>query len=545
MEDLVKNVTDGEAVNKLASQVDTEKRGQFFEGCVELKQFHTKLQALEQQLKEQIERGKERVKQILEKSREQSTQLKDSQNIAMGLMTNKEGSRVRAKAEEILIGPVSVKEPVNQTTKKNETKEIDSSAKNLDITFRDHNFNSADHPADVNQATATNTEDPKLSKSVRFSVGGPDLILADFRTKLHVDTTRYNRLVEDTEKQNTCNYFLDHNQNVKKEIKTTTDEKYHPKLGTVWKETKLKFGSLLHNIVKENEEINKSDIKRRELYAHQERKKKNQMQIKQLSLVIDQLCPAGIYQIDNNYRLHLHNTSKFAINLDSEYASQTKINQKYIQCIRRCNQMPRRSPTHHQMTASYTNKKLMKRDSSTQTNENELHLVPESKTTAAHVSTQTETEKGDYPHTSTKPSITDKTRYGTIKKEVKGKEEGIVSKESVGEDEGRKNMNTTGQQEQTLNTLRQPRFPNLQSFDGTNWNAYKIQFTETAAMFDWDNQQKIDNLLLHVRGKALKFFSTRPSSVQNNFIQMMDQMSIRFGTEELPKEEQQLLADEK
>ena len=74
---------------------------------------------------------------------------------------------------------------------------------------------------------------------------------------------------------------------------------------------------------------NKLDIKIRKPYVsrptditeNEERKQKNLIEIQQFSSVIDYLCPTSIYEIDDNYRLYLHNTSKFAINLDSEYTS--------------------------------------------------------------------------------------------------------------------------------------------------------------------------------------------------------------------------------
>jgi hypothetical protein len=70
-----------------------------------------------------------------------------------------------------------------------------------------------------------------------------------------------------------------------------------------------------------------------------------------------------------------------------------------------------------------------------------------------------------------------------------------------------------------------PHFPKLSTYDGSgDWKSYQLQFTHTALRFEWTDAQKLDNFLLCFRGKALKFFSTRPQSVQKDFKLMMEKM---------------------
>ena len=106
---------------------------------------------------------------------------------------------------------------------------------------------------------------------------------------------------------------------------------------------------------------------------------------------------------------------------------------------------------------------------------------------------------------------------------------------------------TTGQNtEHWKSFMGQTQFPKLSTYDGTNdWKPYQLQFSHTATRFDWDEQQKLDNLLLCLRGKALMFFSTRPASVEKNFTELMDKMNRRFGNKELPHSIRRQLQDVK
>lgn len=75
-------------------------------------------------------------------------------------------------------------------------------------------------------------------------------------------------------------------------------------------------------------------------------------------------------------------------------------------------------------------------------------------------------------------------------------------------------------------SVAHPHFSKLSTYDGSgDWNSYHLQFTHTALRFEWTDAQKLDNFLLCLREKALKFFSTRPQSVQKDFKLMMEKCS--------------------
>jgi hypothetical protein len=95
-------------------------------------------------------------------------------------------------------------------------------------------------------------------------------------------------------------------------------------------------------------------------------------------------------------------------------------------------------------------------------------------------------------------------------------------------------------------SVPQPHFSKLSTYDGSgDWKSYHLQFTHTALRFDWTDDQKHNNFLLCLRGKALKFFSTRPQSVQKDFKLMMEKMFQRFGNKDLPHSIRKQLQDVK
>jgi hypothetical protein len=97
-------------------------------------------------------------------------------------------------------------------------------------------------------------------------------------------------------------------------------------------------------------------------------------------------------------------------------------------------------------------------------------------------------------------------------------------------------------------TVPQPQFPKLSTYDGTgdgDWKSYHLQFVHTATRFEWGELQKLDNFLMCLRGKALKYFSTRPTSVQRDFDTLMDKMAQRFGNKDLPHSIRRQLQDVK
>ena len=157
-------------------------------------------------------------------------------------------------------------------------------------------------------------------------------------------------------------------------------------------------------------------------------------------------------------------------------------------------------------------------------------------TTASDTKTNTEVTKSE-----TKPPVED-----TKTTEAKSTVESKATEDTKSTEIKTTTKRSTSGQEQWRSTIGPPQFPKLSTYDGTSdWKAYKLQFTHTATRFEWDDQQKLDNLLLCLRGKALKFFSTRPTSVQNNFVDMMDKMTRRFGNKELPHSIRRQLQDVK
>jgi hypothetical protein len=95
-------------------------------------------------------------------------------------------------------------------------------------------------------------------------------------------------------------------------------------------------------------------------------------------------------------------------------------------------------------------------------------------------------------------------------------------------------------------SIAQPHFSKLSTYDGSgDWKSYHLQFTHTALRFEWTDAQQLDNFLLCLRGKALKFFSARPQSVQHDFKLMMEKMFQRFGNKDLPHSIRKQLQDVK
>lgn len=77
--------------------------------------------------------------------------------------------------------------------------------------------------------------------------------------------------------------------------------------------------------------------------------------------------------------------------------------------------------------------------------------------------------------------------------------------------------------------------PKLSTFDGkSEWKPYYLQFIHIANKYNWDTQQRLDKLIECLRDKALKFYSTRPASIQNDFKQLSEKFNQRFGNKDLP-----------
>lgn len=87
------------------------------------------------------------------------------------------------------------------------------------------------------------------------------------------------------------------------------------------------------------------------------------------------------------------------------------------------------------------------------------------------------------------------------------------SRYSGGEDMGRRSHDDQGQRVK------------LPTFDGKpEWKPYFLQFNHIAGRYGWTNNQKLDRFVECLRDKALKYYSSRPISVQNNFVSLCQKM---------------------
>ncbi|CAG2248496.1 unnamed protein product [Mytilus edulis] len=75
----------------------------------------------------------------------------------------------------------------------------------------------------------------------------------------------------------------------------------------------------------------------------------------------------------------------------------------------------------------------------------------------------------------------------------------------------------------------------LPCYDGkTEWKPYYMQFIHFSNRYKWDSKQRLDRLIECLRDKALKFYSTRPLSVQNDFVLLSEKMNQRLEIKTYP-----------
>jgi hypothetical protein len=85
------------------------------------------------------------------------------------------------------------------------------------------------------------------------------------------------------------------------------------------------------------------------------------------------------------------------------------------------------------------------------------------------------------------------------------------------------------------NEPKGPSPPKMSTFDGkSDWRPFFTQFTHIASRYKWSDEQKLDKLIESLRDKALKYFSSRPSSDQRSFKKLSTKMNERFGKKDLP-----------
>ncbi|CAG2223318.1 unnamed protein product [Mytilus edulis] len=95
--------------------------------------------------------------------------------------------------------------------------------------------------------------------------------------------------------------------------------------------------------------------------------------------------------------------------------------------------------------------------------------------------------------------------------------------------------NQTTEDRYVKSSIEGPLTPKMSTFDGkADWRPYFAQFCHIAKRCKWSEQQKLDNLIVCLRDKALKFYSSRPVEIKDNFQVLCKKMNDRFGRKDLP-----------
>ena len=78
--------------------------------------------------------------------------------------------------------------------------------------------------------------------------------------------------------------------------------------------------------------------------------------------------------------------------------------------------------------------------------------------------------------------------------------------------------------------------PKMGTFTGKeDRRPYFLQFSHFANICEWSDQDLLDKLVECLRDRALKFFTTRPMFVQDNYKLTCKKMEARFGCKDLPQ----------
>ena len=77
--------------------------------------------------------------------------------------------------------------------------------------------------------------------------------------------------------------------------------------------------------------------------------------------------------------------------------------------------------------------------------------------------------------------------------------------------------------------------PKMAIFDGKgDWRPYYAQFNHIANRYHWTTQQRLDKLIECLRDRALKFFTSRSKTVQEDYHAICKKLNERFGSKDLP-----------
>ena len=66
------------------------------------------------------------------------------------------------------------------------------------------------------------------------------------------------------------------------------------------------------------------------------------------------------------------------------------------------------------------------------------------------------------------------------------------------------------------------------------WDSFIFQFHKIAHYYGWDQQEKVDRLLVSLRGKAIDFVRNKSRKVQDDYRALQDALELRFGKREHP-----------
>jgi len=102
-----------------------------------------------------------------------------------------------------------------------------------------------------------------------------------------------------------------------------------------------------------------------------------------------------------------------------------------------------------------------------------------------------------------------------------------VSKSSIGDSSSEIHPKTTDANPKYIkNTLEGHLTPNMSTYDGrTDWRAYYTQFEHIAEVCKWSPKQRLDNLIVCLRDKALKFYSSRTNHAKLSFAELSQKMN--------------------
>lgn len=112
----------------------------------------------------------------------------------------------------------------------------------------------------------------------------------------------------------------------------------------------------------------------------------------------------------------------------------------------------------------------------------------------------------------------------------------LVGKYSVVEKaEHKPEMKRNHEENNTKISIGGPMTPKMSTFEGKrDWRAYHTQFMHIANICKWTEKQKLDNLIVCLRDRALKFYSSRSKAVKENFSDLCQKLNDRFSRTDLP-----------